>query len=42
MLAEIAANQGYDLYSVEHKKKSVFTAFEYLIWAFEHPDKIYK
>ncbi len=42
MLAEIAANQGYDLYSVEQKKKSLFTAFEYLIWGIEHPDKIYK
>ena len=31
LMAELAARQGYDLYGVEQRGRSVFTAFEFLL-----------
>ena len=41
-MAEMAARQGHDLYSVEVNGKSVFKAFEYLIKGIEKPSSVYK
>ena len=37
LMAELAARQGYDLYGVEQRGRSVFTAFEFLLNGIEKP-----
>ena len=37
LMAELAARQGYDLYGVEQRGRSVFTAFEFLLNGIDKP-----